>query len=203
MHTRSLLSSLDYTRRSCLITKALAKKHAGNRVYGVYWIYATFRKGSKIFGRVEYTVMAIWLKKRATWLGKHAMADWLAKEHSSAVYSFWQPALRQLWFLLVSLQWKKPWPLVVLAGADCMGPRSDPTNFLELLELPEPVWQTWRFLSALDELDLVLHPLAELWLAHVPWIHMEYMAENLALPKALVYKAHQKMQFGSHWGEAC
>ena len=65
MHTRSLLSSLDYTRRSCLITKALAKKHAGNRVYGVYWIYATFRKGRKIFGRVEYTVMAIWLKKKA------------------------------------------------------------------------------------------------------------------------------------------
>ena len=63
VHTRSLLSSLDYTRRSCLITKALAKKHAGNRVYGVYWIYATFRKGRKIFGRVEYTVMAIWLKK--------------------------------------------------------------------------------------------------------------------------------------------
>ena len=132
------------------------------------------------------------------------MADWLAKEHGSAVYSFWQPALWQLWFLLVSLQWKKPWPLVVLAGADCMGPRSDPTNFLDtgLLWNYWTVWQTWRFLSSLDELGLVLRPLAELWLAHVPWIDMECMAENLALPKALVYKAHQKMQFGSHWGEA-
>ena len=44
MHTRSLLSSLDYTRRSCLITKALAKKHAGNRVYGVYLHFAKAAK---------------------------------------------------------------------------------------------------------------------------------------------------------------